>query len=467
MADDAAQDDGESSREDSHDDSTPGDSTIEDTLRLFEDGVTPATRERLASLHQADQADVLSQLDPEVRAQLLPGMRTQALADVIAYLEQEARIEIIRELPQETLAPLLDLCDFDIAVDILHELPAELARETLSSMATKADVAPLLPYGDDTAGGRMTSGFVMLHQDWTVDRALDYLRTTSPGAEQVFYLYVTDDEHRLEGVVSLRELVVARPETAISALMTPDVVSVRASLDQEEVLRQIERYNFIALPVVDEDRRLEGIITVDDLLDVAEEEATEDMFLLAGLGEDESLLGPIGRSLLPRLVWLLVAMASGFGAAAVVNAFDNTLDRVLVLVVFMPVIASLGGNAGVQTVTLVVRSLALGKLEFRDIKRVLRRELVIGIVNGVIIGLILGVLVYLWKGNVALSIVAGVALLLNMAMGVTAGVLVPVSLRALRMDPALASGAVLTTFTDVLGFFFFLGLATLLIDQIA
>ena len=454
MADDAVHDEGE-------------DPTIEDTLRLFDDGVTPSSRERLASLHAADQADVLSQLDSKVRAQLLPGMRTQALADVIAYLEQEARIEIVRELPKETLGPLLDLCDFDIAVDVLHELPAELARDTLSSMATKADVAPLLPYGDDTAGGRMTSGFVMLHQHWTVDRALDYLRTTSPNAEQVFYLYVTDEEHRLEGVVSLRELVVARPDATIATLMTSDVVSVRASLDQEEVLRQIERYNFIALPVVDEHRRLEGIITVDDLLDVAEEEATEDMFLLAGLGEDESLLRPIGRSVLPRLAWLLVALASGFAAAAVVNAFDNTLDRVLALVVFMPVIASLGGNAGVQTVTLVVRSLALGKLEFRDIGRVLQRELLIGIVNGIIIGLILGVLVFVWKGNIGLSVVAGVALLLNMAMGVTAGVLVPVSLRALRMDPALASGAVLTTFTDVLGFFFFLGLATLLLDWIA
>ncbi len=462
MADDAAQDEGESSPEDSHDDST-----IEDTLRLFDDGVTPSSREQLASLHAADQADVLSQLGPDVRAQLLPGMRTQAFAEIIAYLEQEARIEIVSELPKETLGPLLDLCDFDIAVDILHDLPAELARETLNSMATSADVAPLLPYGDDTAGGRMTSGFVMLHENWTVDRALNYLRTTSPDAEQVFYLYVTDEEHRLAGVVSLRELVVAAPEAAISALMTPDVVSVRASLDQEEVLRQIERYNFVALPVVDEHRRLEGVITVDDLLDVAEEEATEDMFLLAGLGEDESLLRPIGRSLLPRLAWLLVALASGFAAAAVVNAFDNTLDRALALVVFMPLVASLGGNAGVQTVTLVVRSMALGDINLRGIRRTLQRELLIGVLNGLIIGLILGVIVFLWKGNLGLSVVAGLALLLNMAMAVIAGVLVPVSLRALRMDPALASGAVLTTFTDVLGFFFFLGLATLLLDWIA
>ena len=443
------------------------DSPLDDVLRLFEGGVSDVALERLAALHAADQADIVSLLDAEARSALLPKLSKDATALILAHLREDRRLEIVDELPIDTLAPVLDLVDFDIAVDILHDLPAERARETLGRMATASDVAPLLPYADETAGGRMTSAFVSLQHDWTVDQALDFLRRTSPAAEQVFYLYVVDEQRRLEGVVSLRELVVASPDTLIAELMTPEVLSVRASEDQEEVLRQIQRYNFIALPVIDEQRHLMGVVSVDDVLDVAEEEATEDMFRLAGLNEDESLIRPIGRSLLPRLVWLLVAMASGFAAAGVVNAFDNTVDRVVALAVFMPLIAGLGGNAGVQTVTLVVRSMALGDVDLRGIRPTLQRELLIGIANGVIIGLLLAALVFVWKGNLALSFVAGVALLLNMVTGVAAGVLVPVSLRALRLDPALASGALLTTFTDILGFFFFLGLATLMVDQIA
>ncbi len=448
-------------------DPSQDDSQLEEAFRLFNEGVSQQAIERLASLHAADQADVVSQLDAEVRRELLPHISHEPMADILAHLREDRRAEIVAELPSETLAPERDLLDFNVAVDVLHELPAERARATLRAMATAADVAPLLPYADETAGGLMTSAFIALEKDWTVDQALASLRRTSPAAEQVFYLYVTDSQRHLEGVLSLRELVVAPPDARIADLMTPGVRSLHASEDQEEVVRQIQRYNFIALPVVDAQRHLMGVVSVDDVMDVAEEEATEDMFRLAGLDEDERLQRPISRSILPRLVWLLFALASGFAAAAVINAFGSTVDRVIALVVFMPLIAGLGGNAGVQTVTLVVRSMALGDVDLRGIRPTLQRELLIGITNGVIIGLILAVLVYLWKDNIALSFVAGVAMLLNMVTGVAAGVIVPVSLRAVRLDPALASGALLTAFTDILGFFFFLGLAALLIDQIA
>jgi magnesium transporter len=326
---------------------------------------------------------------------------------------------------------------------------------------------PLLRHPDETAGGRMTTDFVALHRMWTVDEALSYLRRTKPEAEQVYYLYVVDDDHRLEGVVSLRQLVVSAPEERIGGLMTPEVVSVRTAEDQEEVLRRVQHYNFVAVPVVDEERHLVGVVSVDDLMDVAQEEATEDMFLMAGLSEDESLLRPAVRSVAPRLSWLLVNLLTAFAAAAVVNTFEGTIERVAALAVFMPIIAGMGGNAGIQTITLVVRSLALGEVELRDVRRVLARELAIGITNGVTIGLLLGVLAYLWKDNVGLGVVAGTAMLLNMTTAVTAGVLVPLTLRWLRLDPALASGVFVTMFTDVMGFFFFLGLATLLVERIA
>lgn len=443
------------------------DDTSRETQRLLEEGRIDEALAQLATLHPADRAHVIAQLDASLRAPLLPRIPQEEMAEVLTFLEAEPRRDVVVELEPTVLGPLLDQVDRDVAVDILHELPPERAQAALASMAAAPDVAPLLPHADESAGGRMTSDFVALQKEWTVDEALSYLRRTRPTAEQVFYLYVVDDQHRLEGVVSLRHLVVAAPEQRIGDLMTPEVVSVRTTEDQEEVARRVQRYDFVALPVVDEERHLVGVVSVDDLLDVIEAEATEDMYRMAGLTEDESLLRPVGRSVAPRLGWLLINLVTAFAAAAVVNAFEGTIERVAALAVFMPVIAGMGGNAGIQTITLVVRSLALGKVQVRNVRHVLGRELVIGVTNGVAIGLLLGVLAFAWKGNVGLGVVAGLAMLLNMATAVTAGVLVPVSLRALRLDPALASGVLVTTFTDVLGFFFFLGLATLLVERIA
>jgi len=268
--------------------------------------------------------------------------------------------------------------------------------------------------------------------------------------------------------VSLRQLVVSQPEERIGELMTPEVVSVQAHEDQEDVLRQVQHYNFVAVPVVDAAGRLVGVVGVDDLMDVAEEEATEDMYRMAGLSESESIYyQSLRRSTGLRLGWLLINLLTACAAAGMVYVFEGTIERAAILAVFMPIIAGMGGNAGIQTITLVVRSLALGEVELRDVGYVLRRELIIGVVNGVSIGLLLGVLAFLWKDNVALGVVAGVAMLLNMSTAVTVGVLVPLTLRWLRLDPALASGVFVTMFTDIMGFFFFLGFATLLIERIA
>ena len=444
----------------------PSESPQQETQRSLEEGHIDQALTKLLALHPADQAELIGQLDPSLRAPLLPNIPQDALAQILDFLPDEQRHDMVDELEPALLGPLLDQVDRDVAADILHGLPQERAQATMANMATAAEVSPLLPHADESAGGLMTSNFIALHQEWTVDEALSHLRRTKPAAEQAFYLYVVDAEHRLEGVVSLRHLVVSAPEARIGDLMTPEVVSVRTTEDQEEVARQVQRYNFIALPVVDEGRRLAGVVNVDDLMDVAEEEATEDMYRMVGLTEDESLLRPVGRSLAPRLGWLLIALATVLAAAAVVNAFEGTIERVAVLAVFMPIIAGVGGNAGVQTITLVVRSLALGRVELRDVRHILQRELIIGMTSGIAIGIVLGLLAFAWKGNVTLAIVAGVAMLLSMTTAVTAGVVVPLGLRALRLDPALASGVLVTAVTDVLGFFFFLGLATLLVERI-
>ncbi len=449
------------------DESRPSEATLQEAERLLEAGRTEEALSALSTLHPADQAEVIAQLDASLRAPLLARIPREALAQILAFLNEELRRRVVADVTPDLLGAVLDQMERDVAVDVLHDLGPDRAPAVLASMRTAADVAPLLLHTDESAGGRMTSDFVALHREWSVDQALSYLRRTRPDAEQAFYLYVVDEGHRLEGVVSLRQIVIASPEERISDVMTPEVISVHASEDQEEAARRIEHYALVALPVVDDEHRLVGVVSVDALIDVIEAEATEDMYRMVGLAEDESVLRPIARSAAPRLGWLLVALLSMFAAAATVNLFEDTIERVVALAIFMPVIAGMGGIAGVQTITLVVRSLTLGEVDLRQVGPVLRRELTIAITNGVIIGLIVGVLAFAWKGNVALGVVAGLAMLLNITTAVTAGVLVPLSLRALRQDPALASGVLVTTVTDVLGFFFFLGLATLLVDRLA
>ena len=439
---------------------------MEQVRELLMAGDIPGALSHLARLHPADQAEVIAALDPELRVPLLPQLPQETLAEILGYLKEEPRRHVVMELEAAVLAPLLDRVDTDVAADVLHMLSPEQAEQVLLAMRTAPEVTGLLRHEDESAGGRMTVDFVALHKEWTVDQALAYLRRTHPDAEHAYYLYVIDADHRLEGVVSLRHLVVAAPDERIADIMTPEVISIRVDEDQEEAARTLQRYNVVALPVVDEQSRLVGVASVDDLMDVAQEEATEDMYRMVGLTEEESVLRPLRQSLLPRLSWLLFYLVIAFFAALTVNAFESTIHEVVALAVFMPMIVGLGGNAGVQTITLVVRSLALGQVEPRQALRVLRRELIMAALNGVVIGLIIGVAAFLWKDNAWLGVVAGLATLLSMSAAVTAGVLVPTVLRLARLDPALASGIIVTAFTDVLGLFFFLGLAALLIERL-
>ncbi|MGB2694918.1 MAG: magnesium transporter, partial [Dehalococcoidia bacterium] len=346
---------------------------LDDIQRLLEGEQLDEALALLADLHPADQAEVISELDGAERALILPRLTQDGLAEILVYLREEPRMIVVAELDDRLLGRLLDQVDRDVAVDVLHALEGERAREVLVGMSRALELAPLLQHEDESAGGRMTSDFVALPRGWTVEQTIAHLRQWRPKADQAYYLYVVDPQQRLEGVVSLRNLVVATPEERISDLMAADIVSVRVGEDQEEVARRIQRYNFIALPVVDEQRRLVGVVNIDDLMDVVQEEATEDMYRMATLPEDETLLRPVVQSITPRLGWLLVNLITAFAAAATVNAFEGTIERVAALAVFMPIIAGMGGNAGIQTITLVVRSIALGEVELGDVRRVLVR----------------------------------------------------------------------------------------------
>jgi magnesium transporter len=249
--------------------------------------------------------------------------------------------------------------------------------------------------------------------------------------------------------------------------MEPDVVSAHATEDQEEVLRRIQHYNFVALPVVDDEGRLVGVVGVDDLMDVAEEEATEDMYRMAGVGVKERAFSPLRESILRRVPWLSFNMAWAFAGAGVISLFEGTIERAATVAIFMPMIAGQAGNAGIQTATIVVRSMALGEVHARDVLRLLGKEWAMGAIKGVIFGTGLGVIAWLWQGNLVLGFVAGIALFLNMLVAATAGVLVPITLQRIGRDPATIAGVFDTMLTDLMGFLIFLGIATLMIDRIA
>ena len=272
---------------------------------------------------------------------------------------------------------------------------------------------------------------------------------------------MTDAQQKLLGVISLRDLVFRNPERRIGDIMNPKVTVIRVDADQEEIARQFEHYHYLGLPVLDEQGRLVGIVRANDVIQIAHQEATEDMQLMVGLSGEERALTPWNKSIRTRLPWLLVNLATAFLAAAVVGFFESTIAQWTVLAIFLPIVAGQGGNAGAQTLTVIIRDLALGEISHGDGRKALTKELLLGLANGLAVGLVVGVISYVWKGEVILGLVVGLAMLLNMVAAALSGVLIPFGLKAMKIDPALASSIFLTTVTDVAGFFFFLGLATL------
>jgi magnesium transporter len=312
----------------------------------------------------------------------------------------------------------------------------------------------------------MTRGFVALHKDMTAGEAMTLLRARKPLAEEAYYLYVLDAGNRLQGVVNLRQLIVAEPETKIQDVMTRDVISVRPDTDQEEAANLLQHYRLRALPVVDESGVLSGIITADDIIDVITEEATEDIYQIVGLPADESVYAPLAESVRRRLPWLFINLLTAFAGVAVVAAFQGTIEKAAALAVFMPIVAGQGGNAGIQTITIIVRGIAVGEIELRDARRILGREIAIGIIKGTAIGAIVGLVAWLTQDGWAWGFVVAFALIGNMGVAGAFGSLIPLTLRYFRLDPALASGIFLTMITDAMGFLLLLGLATLLIGEL-
>jgi magnesium transporter len=317
-----------------------------------------------------------------------------------------------------------------------------------------------MEHGEDTAGGIMTPEFVALRKDMTAQESIDLLREKAPGAETIYYVFIVNRDDQLVGVISLRDLIIGQPSRLVEELMNPSVIYVDADTDQEEVARIMSRYDLLALPVVDHEHHLLGVVTIDDVVDVIEEEASEDIYRLGGVIREERLDSPAIESIKNRLPWMAFNLGTAFLAAGVVSLFQDSISRVVILAAFMPIVAGMGGNMGTQTLTVTTRGIALGQLEFREGIRVVVRQVGIGITIGAVTGLLAGLVAYLARGNPYLGLVLFLAMTVNMGVAGLAGAGIPIVLRLLRQDPALGSGVIVTTFTDIFGFLAFLGLAT-------
>ncbi|MSP21479.1 MAG: magnesium transporter [Dehalococcoidia bacterium] len=422
---------------------------------------------RASALHPAELAEALDSRDERLRDLVVEHLTAEELAAALAYMTPHSREDFLEGLPAALVADVLSRVADDVAADIVQDLSPEEAADVVAALPLEAREAvdELLTYDEDTAGGRMTGSRLMVEPDLSVADAIEFLRSIRHDVGTPFYVYVAGRDGELLGVLNLRSLVTAAPDSLVSEVMDSDIISVPASTDQEETARLLRRYRLLALPVVDGSRRLLGTVTSDDLIDVLEEEATEDIYRMAGVGVDEDLTSVL-RSVRYRLPWLSVNMVTALLAALTVSMFHSTLERAAVLAAFMPVIAGMGGNAGIQTSTVVVRSIALGRISARHTGAVVLHELAAGVLIGLVTGAAVAVVALGWHGNPFLGGIVGLALLGNTLVGVTAGVLIPMGLDRLGQDPALSSGILLTTFTDVLGFSIFLGLGTLLIVHI-
>lgn len=417
----------------------------------------------LSGLHPADSAEILAELDEEPQRALVRRLETDEIADVLEQMYEEDMAEVAEHLDRDTLVDVLDQMEPDAAADLLGELEPGAAAGLIEEMDDADQVSALLKYPEESAGGIMNLPPPSLRRWMKVREAVTFLREHYQDAEEIYYLYVLDRNHRLIGLVNLRAMVLANPEQTIETIMRTDVLSVRVDADQETAAQLLARYDLLAVPVVDHDDRLVGIISVDDLVDVIEEEATEDIYRLAQVGTDSEIYSTIPRALRSRLPWLVVNLMTAFLAASVVAMFESTIAQVTILAAFLPIVAGQGGNAGTQTMTVVVRSLALHEVEPHDTPRTLWHEARIGLVNGLVLGLLVGAVVALFTRTPMMGVVIGLAMFGNMLVAATFGTVVPMLLRRLDVDPALASSIFVTTATDVMGFLIFLTLATLLL----
>jgi magnesium transporter len=424
-------------------------------------GDAARVRTLVADSTAPDIADLLELIEPEARIKLVATLGVDFPYEALSELDETVRDELLRELPKDLLTRAVAEMETDDAAYVLENLEEADQREILAQLpaADRAALERNLEYPEETAGRLMQTDFVAVPPFWTVGQVIDYMRETEDLPETFSDIYVVDPSYHVVGGVDLSRLLRTKREVPIEKIMAVDTEVVLATADQEAVARQFERYDLKSAPVVDANRRLVGVVTVDDVVEVIQEEAEEDLRRLGGVG-DESVADNVVSAVRSRFLWLFINLGTALLASSVIKLFDATIEEMVALAVLMPIVASMGGNAATQTMTVAVRALATQELGPVNASRVVLREAYVGLVNGFLFATIMGLVVLAWFGIGTLGIVIAAAMICNFLAAALAGILIPLGLHRARFDPAVASGVFVTTVTDVVGFFAFLGFAS-------
>lgn len=436
---------------------------IEAISLAVETADTAFLRDIVGELHEADLGDLIEALNADERVSLVELTGADFDFSALNEVDDSVREEILEELEPQTVAEGVRELESDDAVELLEGMDEEDQDEILEKLPQSERIAleRSLDYPENSAGRRMQTEFIAVPPDWNVGQAIDYMRDTPDLPERFYEIYAVDEAQRWQGAVSLDALLRSRHPVPLAELIDPDRRRVSVIDDQEEVARLFGKYNLVAAPVVDTDNRLVGVITIDDVVDVIEEEADEDLKALGGVTSDEELSDSFWTIAKGRFNWLLINLATAFLASSVLGLFEGQLEQMVALAVLAPIVASQGGNAATQTMTVAVRALATRQLSSNNALRVVMREGLVGLINGLAFAVITGLAAVAWFRIPGLGVVIGLAMLCNLVAGALGGILIPMVLERVRADPAVASGTFVTTITDVVGFFSFLGIATL------
>jgi magnesium transporter len=437
---------------------------VRDVALALHDGDGARAAALVQNLHTRDLADVIELLSPEHRVGLIQALGPAFDFEVLSEIDETVRDQLSEALPNELLAKAVTELETDDAAYLIENLEQADRDEILAQMprGERAALERQLEYPEETAGRLMQSDFVAVAPYWTVGQVIEHARETDDLPDYFSEIFVVDPAFRVLGIVELSRLLRTKREVPISDIMETDLQVVLATADQEEVARQFERYDLMSAPVVDQNNKLVGVITVDDVVEVIQDEADEDMRALGGVG-DESLADTVVQTAKSRVPWLVVNLGTALLASFVIKLFDASIEQMVALAVLMPIVASMGGNAGTQTMTVTVRALATSKLGSANAPRLISRETLVGLLNGLVLSVIMALVVFLWFGSGRLGAVIGVAMVVNLMAAALAGILIPLALDRLKLDPAPASGVFVTMVTDCVGYFAFLGLASLVL----
>ncbi len=436
---------------------------LKQLLALIQAGDNAGIHDLLAQRHPADIANLLGGLPPDQRPGVWAQVDVERMGEVLLELPEAVRTELLQLLDDRTLIAAVRNLDTDDIADLIPELSDQLIAEILFALdkQDRQRLDAVLPFREDTAGGLMNVDAITVRENITLEVVLRYLRRRDELPEHTNSLFVVDRDDRVIGTLPVAKLLTSDNALRVSQVMEREVVKFPVQTPDKEVAAAFERYNLVSAPVVDENGRLVGRITVDDVVDVIREQADRQVLAPAGLSEEDDILAPVVHTSRKRATWLGINLVTAFIAASVVGLFEHTIEKVAVLAVMMPIVAGMGGNAGTQTLTVVVRALALGVVTEANARRVLVKELMVGVLNGMLWALTVAVVTVLWYQNYLVSLALALAMIVNLVFAALSGVAIPILVRKIGVDPAVASGVILTTVTDVVGFFAFLGLATL------